>query len=600
MTKPLRGDGTGAWRSVARLRSFVLPHWPAIAFALLLLMGETAMDLLKPWPLKLTFDLVLKRQSVDRVAVYLLVGVSALVIAIAVLEGLLGYLAAYSLNRAGRTVVFDLRTALFNHIQRLSLQFHNYRSTGDLMTRVTSDVKVLRDALTESIAEILKSLLFLIGMAVVLFTLDWRLNAVLILATPILLVALSSYSALVKEQSRAERKREGALASVVHETLGTVRMTRVFSQEDAARRKFLSESVASLESGLAATMTGERFGWLVDVLGGVVTATVLGFGAWRVMTGAITAGTLIVFVSYVRSFYRSLKTAAKHTTKLTKASAQAERVAALLQVKEGVTDRPGAIAAPRLGGLIEFRRVQFEYTPAVPVLEEIDLSIPAGRVTAIVGPTGSGKSTLVSLIPRLYDPTHGEVLIDGCDIRAWNLSSLRAQIAVVLQESVLLQASVRENIAYGRPTATADEIEAAARAAEAHEFILALPDGYDTELGERGETVSGGQRQRIAIARAIVRNAPIVILDEPLAGLDAVAASAVRTALARLIERKTVVLITHQLGMVQQSDQVVVLADGRIVQQGTHRDLVNVDGLYRRLFEAQFSDFAAGTHVNAR
>src|SRR5437899_1929066 len=378
-----RENALGAWRAVGRLRTFVLPHWPAIGLALLLMLGEAAMDLLKPWPLKVTFDVILKQQNLAGKTLYLLLGVSAVVVAIAVLEGLLGYLAAYYLNRAGRTVVFDLRTALFDHIQRLSLQYHDRRSAGDLMTRVTSDVKAMRDAMTESIAEILESSMFLIGMGSVLLWLDWQLAMVLIAAAPVLFVALSVYSSRIQERSRAERKREGALASVVHETLGTIRMSRVFNQEEEARRRFHAESAASLESGLAATMTGERFSWMMDVLGGIVTAT------------------------------------------------------------------------------------------------------------TIVGPTGGGKSTLVSLISRLYDPTEGSILIGGHDIREYTLRSLRSQISVVLQESVLLQASIAENIAYGRPAAHLEEIEAAARAANADEFITELPEGYDTVLGERGETVSG-------------------------------------------------------------------------------------------------------------
>jgi len=579
-----------AWRSVARLRQFLLPHAGALAVALLLLLGEASMDLLKPWPLKLTFDVILKHQSLAGTTLYLLIGVSALAIAIAVLEGLFGYSAAYYLNRAGRTVVFDLRTALFNHIQRLSLQFHNRRSTGDLITRVTSDVKVLRDAMTESVAEILKSALFLVGMGAVLLWLDWRLSLVVVAAAPVLFVAQSIASRRIQERSRAERKREGALASVVHETLGTLRMSRVFTQEDEATRKFHVESAASLESGLAASMTGERFSSMVDILGGVVTAVVLGFGVQRVMAHAITPGTLIVFVSYVRSLYKSLKVTAKHTTRLTKAGAQVERVAELLDVEEGVTDRSGARPAPPIQGTIEFRGVGFEYEPGKTILADIDLVIPARQVTALVGPTGAGKSTLVSLVPRLYDATCGEVSIDGHDIRDWTLRSLRSQISVVLQESVLLQASIAENIAYGRPAAAFEEIEAAARAANAHGFIVALPDGYDTIIGERGETLSGGQRQRIAIARAIVRKAPIVILDEPLTGLDAVAAASVADALDRLMKDKTVIVITHQLSSVQRADQVVVLSDGRIAQQGRHQDLMNADGLYRRLVQAQFRD----------
>jgi len=516
-----------------------------------------------------------------------------LAVAIALFEGLSAYLAAFYLNRAGRTIVFELRTALFDHIQRVSLQYHNRRSAGDLMTRVTSDVKSLRDAITESVAEILRSVLFLVGMGAVLAWLDWPLTLVLLAATPILVFALWAYTSRIQERSRAERKREGALASVVHETLGTVRMTRVFNQEEQARNRFREESAASLESGLAATMTGERFSWMVNVLGGIVTASVLGFGVVRVMSGAITTGSLVVFVSYIRDFYKSLKRTVKQTNRITQTGAQMERVVELLQIKEGIVDRPGARPAPRFEARIELRNVSFEYEPGRPVLKGIDLTIPAGKVTAIVGPTGSGKSTLVSLIPRLYDPTAGNVLIDGQDIQSWTLRSLRSEISVVLQESVLLQASIAENIAYGRPAARRDQIEAAAQAANAHGFIMELPDGYDTEVGERGETLSGGQRQRIAIARAIVRNAPIVILDEPLTGLDANAAAVVAEALDRLMERKTVIIITHQLSVVQRADQIVVLADGRIIQQGRHRDLLESDGMYRQLFQAQFKDVLA-------
>jgi len=578
------------WRAVLRLRKFVLPHWGAIVSALLLLLGGEAMDLLKPWPLKLTLDVILRQPNLTGKTLYLLLGVCGLVVAIALFEGLLGYLAAYYLNRAGRTVVFDVRTALFDHIQRLSLQFHNRRSAGDLMTRVTGDVKALRDAVTDSLADILKSVLFLIGMGVVLIWLDWSLALVLLAAAPILGFALSVYSARIQERSRVERKREGALATVVHETLGTIRMTRVFNQEEHARERFRVESAASLESGLAATMTGERFSWMVDVLGGIVTASVLGFGVQRVMAGAITIGSLVVFISYIRDFYKSLRTIIRQTTRLTRAGAQVERVVELLEVEEGVTDRPDARPAPRFQGLIELRNVSFQYEPAQPVVKGINLRIPAGKVTAIIGPTGSGKSTLISLIPRLYDPAEGSVLIDGQDIRSWTLQSLRSEISVVLQESVLLQASIAENIAYGQPAASFKQIETAARAANAHDFIMELPDGYDTVVGERGETLSGGQRQRIAIARAIVRNAPIVILDEPLTGLDANAAAVVTEALDHLMKRNTVIIITHQLSMVQRADQIVVLADGQIVQQGRHQELLESEGMYRQLFQTQFKD----------
>jgi ABC-type multidrug transport system fused ATPase/permease subunit len=403
-------------------------------------------------------------------------------------------------------------------------------------------------------------------------------------------LVLKSHLSTLKIRARKARKREGRLASALHESFGTVRLIRAFNQEEEARKRFHAQSAASLESDVAASMAGERFSWTLDVMGGVVTALMLGLGVFRVMDQAITPGTLIVFVSYVRNLYKALRTSAKQVARITRASAGMERVVELLDMQAQIVDSPGACQAPRFEGRIELRNVWFEYQSGHAVLREINLTIPARRITAIVGPTGSGKTTLVSLIPRLYDPTHGTVLVDGQNIQGWTLRSMRSQISMVLQESVLLQASIAENIAYGRPEASQAEIEAAARQANAHEFIRELPDKYDTVLGERGETLSGGQRQRIAIARAIIRDAPVVILDEPLTGLDAEAAAAVMDALRHLMKDKTVVIITHHLNLVQYAHQVVVLEGGQIVQCGNQQKLLEADGLYRRLFQAQFPE----------
>src|SRR5947207_587104 len=589
MTTAGKEGGSVRW-TLARLRPFVLPHWLSISLALLLTLGDVGMDLLKPWPLKLTFDVILRQKTLEGHTLYLLIGVSALVVAIVLFGGLFEYLAALYLNRVGRIIVRDLRAALFDHIQKVSLQFHSRRPTGDLISRFISDVKSFRDALTDSLVEVLTSVFFLIGMGAVLLWLDWRLTLVVTGSAPVLAYALFRYGSEIQERSRAERKREGALASVVHEALGTIRLTRVFNREEEVKQRFQAESVASLQSGLAATMAGERFSWTVDVLGGIVNAVILGYGTQRVMAGAITPGTLVVFLNYTRNFYKPLRTVVKHIARITRATAQMERVEELLDVKEGVTDLTGARPAPRLQGRIEFRHVTFAYEPEQPVLKGLSLTFPAGQVTALVGSTGACKTTLPSLIPRLYDPTEGTVLIDGQDIRQWTLQSLRAQISVVLQESVLLQASIAENITYGRASASFKDIVAAAKAANAHDFIMALPQGYDTEVGERGETLSGGQRQRIAIARAMVRNAPILILDEPLTGLDAASAAAVMEALERLMRRKTVLIITHDLSIAQRADQVVVLAEGQVVQHGSHRELVEEEGLYGQFFQAQVAE----------
>jgi len=437
---------------------------------------------------------------------------------------------------------------------------------------------------------VVMNLIFLIGMFTILLWLDWRLTLVVIASAPPLFLALFWYTFQIKEYSRAERKREGALATVMHDALATIRLNRIFNREDEAKSKFKAESAATARSGFAASMTEERFGWLVEVLGGAVIAVVLGFGVRLVMAGSMTIGTLIVFVHYVNHFYKPLRAVIKHSNRISKASIRAERVVELLELKEGVVDLPGARAAPRLRGGIEFRNLCFAYDAGRPILSDIRLTIKPQQLVAFVGSTGAGKTTLASLIPRLYDPTEGCALIDGHDIRDYTLQSLRSQISVVLQESVLQRASIAENIAYGRPSATMDAIMDAARAANAHDFIMALRQGYDTEVGERGDTLSGGQRQRIAIARAMIRNAPILILDEPLTGLDATSALAVMEALERLIQGKTAIIITHDLAIVQQADLLVVLEDGRIVQQGTHQQLMDIPGRYRELLAAQSRD----------
>ncbi len=589
------GPGMSFWQMAGwwRLRRFILPQRKTISLGVLLLLGEAGATLLKPWPLKFVFDDILNGKSLEGTAVVLLVGSSSLVVVVAALDGLLSYLAAVHLNRAGRIIVFDLRSSLFDHIQRLSLQFHNRRSTGDILTRVTADVKALRDVLTESLAEILKSVLFLIAMGAVLLWLDWKLTLVVIGAAPLLFLVLLRYTNRVQTHSRAERKREGALASVLHEALETIRLTRAFNQEEKTKKRFQTESLAGLESGLAAELTGERFSWAIDVLGAIVIAAVLGYGTQRVMTGELTPGTLLVFVSYARDFYKPLRAVTKHVNKFNMAAPRVERIVELLDVKEAVSDLPGASPAPQFRGQIEFCDVTFDYQFSEPVLRGIDLTIPEKQVTAIVGPTGAGKTTLISLIPRLYDPTKGTILVDGRDIRKYTLHSLRSQISVVFQESVLLRASIGENIAYGCPFATREDVVTAASAANAHDFIMALPEGYDTEVGERGETLSGGQRQLIAVARTIIRDASIVILDEPLAGLDAASAAAMLEALRRLGSGRTVIAITHNLSLLQLADHVVVLNDGRVVQQGHHHELAGTAGIYRRFLETGFQSLVA-------
>jgi ABC-type multidrug transport system fused ATPase/permease subunit len=579
------------WYTIQRLSGFAKPYWLQIGIAFAIMSAQIVTELLKPWPLKFVLDSVITREALDGPTLYLLIGVAALVVFVSVFDGLLSYWQTYHLNSAARYIVFDLRGALFDHVQRLSLQYHSRKRTGDLMTRVTSDVGALSSIFTGSLVQVAYAVLYLTGMVVVLLILDWKVAFVAFVAAPLFYAIALRFTSRIKRLARLERWREGSLTSVLHESLGTIRLTRAYNQEEAARAKFEEESRTTAELGLETTMTGAKFGWVVGVLKSIVTAIVLGYGAQRVITGHMTPGELYLFVSYTRSFYKPVQTTMKHIVRLSTASARGERVVELLDEKEGVADRQGAVPAPPLAGQVEYRGVSFAYE-SEPILHDISFAVQARKVTALVGATGAGKTTVAALVPRLYDPTDGVVLIDGRDVRDYTLASLRGQISMVLQESVLFRASITENIAYGRPSATLDEIVEAAKAANAHDFIMQLPDGYETIIGERGETLSGGQRQRIAIARAMVRNAPILILDEPLVGLDAHSALSVLEALHRLMENKTVIVITHDLATVQRADYVVLLDEGRIKQQGPVRELASADGPYRELLKAQFGEIA--------
>jgi len=575
-------EGLPAPYVIRRLSPFAKPHWPAIVLALLLVAAGTGLDLLSPWPMKFIIDEVLltdagevRRALTDR-ALWVLVGVCSSLVVMAVMGGLIAFLEAYFVSRASRQIVFDMRAALFDHVQRLSLQFHSHKRTGDLIQRVTSDVRSLKDLFTGSAVNMIHSAMYLIGMTIALLLLDWQLGLASMAATPFLILLTIYNTRTIRRYSRAERGAEGQLSSVLTETLGAVRLIRVFNQEDEARSRFSQQNTVTSESAYQANLATAKFSWVIDLIRALIAAAVLGFAVQRVISGSMSIGAMGVFLAYVRSFYRPIRTTMKEVTNLSATMARAERVVDLLDTKEGVTDLPGAEPADRFLGEIEFQNVTFGYESS-PVLQNVSLHIPAGKTTAVVGPTGVGKTTLISLIPRLYDPSEGAVLIDGRDIREFTLKSLRSQVSVVLQESVLFRASIFENIAYGRANATLDEIIDAAKAANAHEFITQLPNGYETEVGERGETLSGGQRQRIAIARAMIRNAPILILDEPLVGLDAASADVVLEALDRLTTDKTAIVISHLLSSVQNADHVIVLESGRVVREGLLDEMIAVD-----------------------
>jgi subfamily B ATP-binding cassette protein MsbA len=397
-----------------------------------------------------------------------------------------------------------------------------------------------------------------------------------------------SFTRRIKQASRAVRKKEGEIASVVEEVLSSIRVVKAFAREDYEQERFERQSLETVETALRARSLKAKLAPLVEVIVAAGTCLVLWYGVGLVLDGSITPGSLLVFLIYLGKMYKPMRELSKMADTISKTAVGYERIREVIETEREVRNLPGARNAPDFKGEIEFSHVSFGYSPDSLILKDLNLHIAPGQVAALVGPTGAGKTTIASLVARFYDPTSGQVKIDGADIRKYKLKTLRRQISFVLQENLLFRAPVWQNIAYGRPEASREEIIRAAKFANADEFIVRLSEGYDTMVGERGVTLSGGQRQRIAIARAIIRQAPILILDEPTSAIDAASEELVFEALDRLMKDKTSLVIAHRLATVQRADVIFVLAEGKIVQQGTHRELLARGGLYAELYEIQF------------
>jgi ATP-binding cassette subfamily B protein len=581
-----RGD-LGALELFKTLSPFTRPYLPALALAGLLVLVGTGTKLLRPWPLKFLFDEILIPGAAPRPVQSLLLGIAGAIVAIALLDGGLGFLRQYLLKVVGQKVAFRMRVAIYGQIQRLSLTFHDRHQTGDLITRVITDVDKVQDLITEDLVEAGTSVLTLGGMLAVMFWLDWQLSLAMVVLSPLHFFALARYRRRLKQAERHVRRKEGEITSLAQETISSIRVVKAYGREEFERDRFEAHTGEALDANLRVSRTEAAFGALLDGLTAFSLAVLVWLGAQRVLSGGLTPGDLLIFIAYLRDFYGPTRTLSRLVGKVSRTSVRAGKITEVLRAEPAVRDLPGARPAPPLRGQIRFDNVCFAYVPDRPTLSEVHFQVEPGQVLALVGATGAGKSTIAALIARLYDPSAGRILLDGQDIRTYQLATLQPQISFVLQNSVLFRASVRENIAYGRPEATFEDIVAAAKAANAHEFIRALPDGYETVIGERGETLSGGQRQLIAIARALIRNAPILLLDEPTTGLDAKSEQLVLDALERLMAGRTTVVIAHKLSTVRKADAILVIENGRVVERGTHPGLLTLGGHYAELYQLQ-------------
>lgn len=586
------------WQVFSFFSKYIRKHAGRLAVAGGAMVAAAVMSLARPWPMKFIFDYVLFDKITDLTPpgvlenagpLEILALACASVIAVAILFGSFEYVQTISAATVGQKIIYSLRSRLYTHVQRLSLSYHTRTHTGDLLSRLLREVNQLRNFLTESALQLASESFLASGLIVVMFWLNWRLALMSLAVFPLVLWAIVHFSGAIRGHTRRRLRKESEVASMFADTLAAIQEVHLFGGDDGERNKFKSENRSSYRAELRAAKSKGRLMRVVEILAACGLCAVLWFGARDVMSGAMTPGDLLVFVSYLRTLFKPVRRVARLSVQASKAVASAERVIEVLETEPEIQDSPDAIEAPPFKGAIEFRDVNFSYEQGRQTLFGINLKLEAGSRLVLLGPSGVGKSTLVSLIPRLYDPDSGQVLIDGADVRDFTMSSLREQISVVPQEAALFSGSCRDNIAYANPAADDRAIQRAARLACADEFIEKLPDGYDTEIGENGARLSGGQRQRLAIARAMLRNTPIVILDEPMKGVDLEAEGQILKALDNLLHERTACIIAHRLSTLFRADIVVVLDKGGILECGSPRSLYGASGRFREFAEMQFN-----------
>ncbi len=589
----------------------VRPQRRLLVLGLVALFAEVGLRLLEPWPLKLVFDYVLGGATLPVAKTPwlrwlvespggLLVTAAALVVLLTGARSVAAYANTVWFALLGNRAVAALRARLFAHLQLLSLSFHHRSRAGDLTVRVVGDMGMLQEVAVTSLLPAVGRTLVLAGMIAVMFWMNGQLALLALVPWPLFWLYGRRQTRAIGEVARQQRRREGALASMVAESMSAMRVVQSLGLEARFNGAFSRQNDRNLTEGVKGRRLSARLERSVDLVIAIATALVLVQGARLVLQQALTPGDLLVFLAYLKTAFRPARDFAKFSGRVAKAGAAAERVFQIFHLTPAIQDRADAIPAPSLAGRVRFERVSFGYEPGVPVLTEIDLELTPGQCLALVGESGAGKSTLSSLLLRLYDPTTGRVCLDGRDVRDYRVGTVRSQMALVLQENTLFATTLRENIIAGRPDVTEDELIAAATLANAHDFITALPEGYETIVGERGATLSHGQRQRVAIARAALRPTPLLLLDEPTAGLDEPNDRLVMAALRKLARGRTTLLITHRREQAELADQVAVVVGGRIVEHGGPAELRQAGGAYAKMFGLAAREGKEASHAFAR
>jgi ABC-type multidrug transport system fused ATPase/permease subunit len=582
-----------------RLLKYVWPHWRGLMTILLTMGLSVALDVARPWPTKLLIDQVLGGRPIPTQLKPVLAllpqattpqGLLIWVCLSTVLIFLLGTLMSIASGVAniglGQRITYSLGADLFRHLQRLSLLFHSRRSVGDSISRVTGDAYCVQTLVTSVLLPIVQSVVMLVTMFIIMWRLEPTMTLLALTVTPCMAITIRVFGKPMKSRSRETREIEGRMMSLVQQTLSAMPAVQAFTREEIEHNRFVRYADRAAVAYQRSTLAGMWFKLFVGLITSVGTALIMWMGARHVMDGRMTVGTVLVFLAYLGSLYGPINSITYTASTWQASSANTDRVMEILDIPPDVQDSPDA-EERRITGDVRYEDVSFGYESDQAVLKNVALKARPGEVMAIVGPTGAGKTTLVNLLVRFFDPTSGRVTVDGQDIRTLSVKSLREQIAIVLQEPFIFPMSVADNIAYGKPDATRDEIIAAAVEANADEFIKRLPDGYETIVGERGATLSGGEKQRLSIARAFLKNAPILILDEPTSALDAHTESLLLDALERLTKGRTTFIIAHRLSTIRHADCIIALNHGEIVEQGRHEELIALGGLYASLYRRQ-------------
>ena len=568
-----------------RLISFIKPYWKRLGLAVICIIMSAAANLYVPWIIKDMVDKVLMNKDM-----MLLNLIAAGIVVVFLFRGIFYYGQSYLVSYIAQRVIIDVRELLYIKFQKLQLGYYEKKQTGTIMSYITNDVAALQAALVDSLIEMVTELSILIGSLIMMFYLDWKLSIVTLVVVPVIGQAMKIFGRKLKQSGALIQERTAEITSLLQESISGVRVVKSFAREDYEIERFQNQNNLNFKANMKSVQLSSLLTPTVEFLAAVIVAVILWFGGYQVVNGALTAGALVAFLTYAVNLANPVKRISRVYGTINKAMAAAERVFNVLDTEEKLKDKPNAIELPKISGDVQFDHVSFGYKKDVDVLHDLTLEAKPGQVIAFVGPSGAGKSTIANLIPRFYDVTAGSIKIDGIDIRDVTIRSLREQIGVVPQETMLFSGTVKDNIRYGRLDATDEEIIEAAKAANAHNFIMHLADGYETKIGERGITLSGGQRQRIAIARAILKNPRILILDEATSALDTESEEIVQEALDKLMIGRTSFVIAHRLSTIINADKIIVLDNGKVTESGTHKELMQTGGLYSHLYNIQFSN----------